>query len=168
MKHLQNKIVLCLLSIFSLVSCNSENNKIIIDDLTVGTAKKYAKLYLNEVVKTDNINGKYLSILSYYGKVSGKYHVMTFEYGSINPVNGSFIEETKQETIEGITFEWYHHYDQARGRVFVKDNIYTLTKAYEEKLISLNDLKDYHKIYEEFRQNEVYPSYLYQFVGKIV
>ncbi len=167
MAQAKNKIILSLLSIFSLVSCNSENNKIIIDDLTVGTAKNYAKLYLNEVVKTDDMKGKYLSILSYYGKVSNKYHVMTFEYGSINPVNGSFIEETKQETIEGITFEWYHHYDQARGRVFIDNNIYTLTKAYEDKLISLDDLKEYYKIYGNFRQNEVYPSYLYQFVGKI-
>lgn len=167
MNKVINKSVLCLLSIFSLVSCNSENSKVIIDDLTLGTAKKCAKLYLKDVVKTDNMNGKYLSILSYYGKVSNKYYVMTFEYGSINPVNGSFIEETYRETIEGIEFDWYHHYDQARGRVFINDQIYTLTDAYKNKLVSLNDLKEYKEIYRDFIKTKVHPSYLYQFVNRI-
>ena len=51
MKKKISKGVLCLLSIFSLVSCNSENNQVLVEDLTLSTARQYAKLYLNNVWK---------------------------------------------------------------------------------------------------------------------
>lgn len=166
MKSFLNKPIIILLSIFSLTSCNL-NNKILIDDLTLSDAKNYARLYLNNVVKTNDMNGKYISLLAYYGKIANKYHVLTFEYGSINPVNGTYIEETYSETINNIEFSWYHHFDQARGRVFIKNNIYTLTEAYENNLISLNDLKDYHEFYRDYLTLDVNPSYLYRFNNSI-
>lgn len=167
MNKIIKKSILCLLSIFSLVSCSSGKDQIIVEDLTLSTAKKYAKLYLNNVWKTDDMYGKYLSILAYFEKFNDKYYVLTFEYGSINPVNGTVLEGTCIERIEGLKFNWNHLYDYSIGRIFINDNIYTLTEAYQNKLISYNDLKKYHKVYDVNQFESSKSPYIYKFINSL-
>ena len=152
-----------LIKYFSLVSCNSENNQVLVEDLTLSTARQYAKLYLNNVWKTDDMYGKYLSILAYYEKFNDKYYVLTFEYGSINPINGTFLEESNREKIETTEFIWFHHFDVAIGRIFINNNIYTLTEAYNLNYINddnLSNIKDlYNNHLDECKVNIRFFSY---------
>ncbi len=168
MKKKISKGISCLLSIFSLVSCNSTDNEILVQDLTLSTARKYAKLYLNHVCKTDDMYGKYLSILTYFEKFNNKYYVLTFEYGSINPVNGTIFEDSCIEKIEDLEFRWFHYYDFAIGRIFINDNIYTLTEAYQKELISYDDLKEYSTYYNDKNYyTDSYLPFIYKFINSL-
>lgn len=110
--------------------------------------------------------GKYLSILTYYEKFNDKYYVLTFEYGSINPINGTFLEDSDREKIGFVEFSWGHHFDVAIGRIFINDNIYTLTEAYQNNLISYTDIVKYHEYYmgEHYSEN-YYSPYIYKFIN---
>lgn len=107
--------------------------------------------------------GKYLSILAYYEKFNDKYYVLTFEYGSINPINGTFLEESNREKIETTEFIWFHHFDVAIGRIFINNNIYTLTEAYNLNYINddnLSNIKDlYNNHLDECKVNIRFFSY---------
>ena len=160
------KKIKLLIGLISLLTTSCNQNKILVDDFSIKDAKKYAKIYLKENIKNEDLNGKFLSYVLYFGKVANKYHVFTLEYGSNNLLDGIKIENDLIEHIEDLDFTWKVRYDLFKGRVFINEHIYSLSEAYSLNLITYNELKEYNKVYKN-NMKDYYKDYIYKFENKI-
>lgn len=159
------RIIISFIPILLLTSCNDINNKIIIDDLTVSKLKEYSKIYLKDEFNVTDLNNHYISLTGYFNKINGIYPVLTFEYGTKDKKE-IFLDNKYEEQIEEYNFNYKVRRSLALGRVFINNHSYTLKEAYENKLLTLNEVKSYHEIYRDFMNNYNFKTdyyYIYKF-----
>lgn len=143
---MKNKLKLLILPLFiftTLTSCNSSDNKEIVKGFRISDAKKYAKIYLKEVKNKDSLKGYELTISKFYGKYNdNKGIALLMDYRPLDlnePLECDFFKET----IGDFTFDYELSpgYGCDRIRYYEDDKVFTLTEAYNLKLLNLDNIK---------------------------
>ena len=143
---MKNKLKFLILSLFllpTLTGCNNNDNKEIVTGFTVSDAKKYAKIYLKEVKNKDSLKGYELTISRYYGRYNNNKGIaLLMDYRPLDlnePLECDFFKET----IGDFTFDYEHStgYGCDRIRYYEDDKVFTLTEAYNLKLLNLDNIK---------------------------
>ncbi len=172
--------LLLLSSLFVLASCNNSNNesykvdenKILVKDFTLKDAKECVDTYYKcEYESEDFRNNSVLDIYYYLGSYSDSKIVLMQDKGISNVGNQYNItikvdqyDLINEEKIENFIFSW--HFDKfcvRNPRVYYKDNIYSITDAYNNKILSYDDISTLNDIWNNKRSEyEVF----YRFVGE--
>ncbi len=145
--RLNIKKVLVSLLILPLLSGCSNDNQIISGDFTVKEAKKYAKDYLKLVFNEDTLEGHEINIYLNLGRYNdNKGIILLMDYHPIDKKEGIECDYFKEQ-IGSYIFSWDRgllNYSCQAGRYYEDDKVYTLTEAYKQKLLSINDIKTAH------------------------
>ncbi len=176
--------VLLLSSLFILTSCNNSNNesnndtykvdenKVLVKDFTLKDAKECVDIYYKfEYEQEDFRKNSKLDIYYYLGSYGNSKIVLMQDTG-ISDIGNDHNETIKvdqydlinEEKIEDFTFRW--HFDKfcvRNPRVYYQDNMYSITDAYNNKILSYNDLSILNDIWNNKRSEY---KVFYRFLGE--
>lgn len=144
MKNKFRKILILLFSLPILGSC-SNDNQIISGDFTIGEAKKYANDYLKLVKNKDSLAGHEINVFLNLGRYNdNKGIILLIDYRPIDMREGMECDYF-EEKIGDYVFDWdLQHlleFSCEAARLYQNDKVYTLTEAYQEKILNINDIK---------------------------
>ncbi len=178
MKNIKINLLL-LSSLFILTSCNNSNNaeykvdenKVLVKDLTLKDAKECVDIYYkSQYENEDKRKNSVLDIYYYLGTYNDSKVILmqdTFYYEIGNMENATTqvdYSDIFDEEIEDFTFKW--HFDKfcvRNPRVYYKDNMYTIKDAYDNEILSYDDISTINDIWNNKRSEyEVF----YRFVGE--
>ncbi len=168
--------LLLLSSLFILTSCNNaieeeykqDENKVLVKDFTLKDAKECVDTYYKLQYETDVRKYSKLDIYYYLGSYSDSKIVFIQDILIDSVTNDGTIkvdwyDTIGEEKIENFIFKW--HFDRfcvRNPRVYYNDNMYSITDAYNNKILSYEDLVTLNDIWNK-RRSEY--RVFYRFVG---
>ena len=172
--------LLLISSLFVLTSCNNSNNatykvdenKILVKDFTLKDAKDCADIYYKfQYENEDSRKNSKLDIYYYLGTY-GDSKIVLMQDTYFDNVGNQNEGSTKvdqydlinEEKIEDFSFKWHFYKLCVRNpRVYYKNNIYSITDAYNNKILCYDDISTLNDIWNNKRSEyEVF----YRFLGE--